>query len=62
LFANLGEVHLNTLASAFRPRAYQKQEVIFRQGDNGHEVYLMREGKVRIFKVSPDGRKLPSYG
>jgi len=55
LFASLHETHLSALAGAFRPRAYKKAEIIFRHGDNGHEVYLIREGKIRIFKVSSTG-------
>jgi CRP-like cAMP-binding protein len=57
VFASLGEAHLSSIAQSFRPRTYEKSDVIFRQGDNGHEVYLIREGKVRIFKVSPSGQE-----
>jgi len=57
LFVSLNDTYLNSLAQSFRPRTYEKTDVIFRQGDNGHEVYLIRTGKVRIFKVSPSGQE-----
>ena len=55
LFADLKEEGLTRIVNDLRLREYAKDEVIFRQGDTSHEVYVIVEGKVRIFKISPSG-------
>ena len=55
LFADLKEEDLTRIVNDLRLREYAKDEVIFRQGDTSHEVYVIVEGKVRIFKISPSG-------
>lgn len=55
LFAKLNEAGLERLARAFRRRELAKGDVIFRQGDESRDFYLVLTGKVRIFKVSPAG-------
>ncbi len=57
LFAKLNEVGLERLARAFRRRELAKGDVIFRQGDESRDFYLVLTGKVRIFKVSPGGHE-----
>ncbi len=39
----------------FRLREYVRDELIFRQGDETTEVYVVLRGKVRIFRTSPSG-------
>lgn len=55
LFAGLGEPALARLADDFRPKSYDKDEIIFRQGDRSQEMYVVYSGKVRIFRISPSG-------
>ena len=55
LFADLKESQLGLVAHDFRLRTYEKDATIFRQDDRGHEMYVILEGKVRIFKLSPAG-------
>jgi CRP-like cAMP-binding protein len=55
LFADLKESQLGVVAHDFRLRTYEKDATIFRQDDRGHEMYVILEGKVRIFKLSPAG-------
>jgi CRP-like cAMP-binding protein len=57
LFAELKEVDLRILANDFRPRAYEKDATIFRQDDNSRELYVVFEGRVRIFTLSPAGNE-----
>ena len=53
LFADLPERELAALVDDFRLREYARDELIFRQGDETREVYVVLRGKVRIYKVSP---------
>ena len=57
VFADLAERDLASLAEDMRSKEYAKDETIFRQGDESREVYLVRKGKVRIYKISPSGNE-----
>ena len=55
LFAELSAPERTAMTSELRLREYGKDELIFRQGDETKEVYIVLKGKVRIFKTSPGG-------
>jgi CRP/FNR family transcriptional regulator, cyclic AMP receptor protein len=57
LFAQLNAAELATLAGAFRSRSYPKNQVIFSEGDDSDDLYVVLKGKVRIFMTSPGGNK-----
>jgi len=57
LLASIAEQHLKRMVSDFRLRQFDKDDVIFRQGDESREIYILLQGKVRIFKISPSGNE-----
>jgi CRP-like cAMP-binding protein len=57
LFAELSEADLATLISEFQLREYEKEETIFHQGDDSRELYIVLNGKIRIYKTSPSGNE-----
>jgi len=57
LFGSLSENDLRLLAGDFRPRVYEKDAIIFRQGDTSCELFVIVEGKVRVFRLSPAGNE-----
>jgi CRP/FNR family transcriptional regulator, cyclic AMP receptor protein len=57
LFAALKMADLERLVEDFRVREYTRDEIIFRQGDDSREIYVVLKGKVRIFKISPSGNE-----
>ena len=57
LFAGLSKSQLETLARSAVPRAYQKDERIFSEGDEGTGFYVIMAGRVKISKVSSDGKE-----
>ncbi|MBK8046336.1 MAG: Crp/Fnr family transcriptional regulator [Anaerolineales bacterium] len=57
LFADLAEKDLQVIVDDLRVRDYAKDAIIFRQDDESREVYFVRKGKVRIFKISPSGNE-----
>lgn len=57
VFSDLAERDLASLAEDMRSKEYAKDETIFRQGDESREVYFVRKGKVRIYKISPSGNE-----
>lgn len=56
LFAGLDVEGLRELATAVKRRAFRAGEVIFHQDDSGQVLYVIREGKVKIYITSPDGQ------
>jgi CRP/FNR family transcriptional regulator, dissimilatory nitrate respiration regulator len=64
LFSGLGEAdlaHLNRIAA---DRIYRRGETIFLEGDPGDGFYIVAAGKVKVFKVSLEGKEqiLHIYG
>lgn len=57
LFAGLGEKHLSAIVQDLRSRDYKKDELLFRQGDESREIYIILKGKIRVYKISPSGNE-----
>lgn len=57
LFADVPPESLRTLAQDLRSRKYGRDDIIFHQGDYGYTLYVVKEGKVRIFKTSKSGNE-----
>jgi CRP/FNR family cyclic AMP-dependent transcriptional regulator len=57
LFSGLPEADLAILVNDFRLREYHRDEIIFHEGDHGRDLYVIVQGKVRIFKTSPSGNE-----
>ncbi len=56
-FKTLNDPELANLARALIDRTYDKDEVVFIEGEPCQGLYIVREGTVRIFKLSPEGRE-----
>ncbi len=54
-FVDLQDKDLTVLVNDLDLRKYEKNEIIFHQGDLSRELYILIEGKVRIFRTSPSG-------
>ncbi len=50
---------LDRRIAGMRARAFERGEVIFRQGDPGaREAYLVHDGKVEVRRRTPDGERI----
>jgi CRP/FNR family transcriptional regulator len=56
VFAELGADDLGRVAQVAVPRAFQGQEVIFREGDDSDTCYIVRSGHARAIRTHSDGR------
>jgi CRP-like cAMP-binding protein len=54
-FKELSRETLKALASIASSRDLRKRETLFREGDAGKAIYLLRSGAVQLHKTSPDG-------
>lgn len=50
LFAYCTQAQLRAVASATRPRHYEAGEVVFTEGDEGHEIFLIINGNLEVSK------------
>jgi len=57
LFDGLPEEQLKALAGICLLRTYRKGQLIFAEGDEGNGFYIVQSGRIRIFKLSPEGGK-----
>ena len=57
LFASLTENEIKALATRVSKRRVQRGELLFGEGDPCKGLYLVVSGKIRIFKVSAEGRE-----
>jgi CRP-like cAMP-binding protein len=57
LFSGLDERSLDEIASAASVRKAARQEMIFFEGETAEALFIVGRGKVKIFKVSPDGKE-----
>jgi CRP-like cAMP-binding protein len=55
LFADLSDRQLKRVQGLLHPRTYKADEVVFRQGDAGAGMYVVKHGSVRVVLTAPDG-------
>lgn len=53
LFEGLTQSQLRRVASIARPRGYEVGACLFREGETGHDMFIILEGKVRISQQVP---------
>ena len=58
IFAGLSDEDLHALMSVTRRRTFRSGEVIFHRDDPGQILYVIKEGKVKICLISPDGQEI----
>ena len=57
LFSGLPPAGVARAAAAARERVYRKGSSIFFEGDPGEAMFIIKEGAVKIYKLSPDGKE-----
>ena len=56
LFKGLTEDQFEQIRQIAKDRFYDRGKTIFLEGDQGNGFYAVLEGRVKIYKVSMDGR------
>jgi CRP-like cAMP-binding protein len=57
LFSGLSEAELGMLQSSIRLRKFAAGQSLFDQGDPAHEFFLLRQGAVKLYRVSAAGQE-----
>lgn len=55
LFAGLSEKSLEKLIQGATVKAYAKGKMLFQQGDPAAHFYILLNGRVKLFRLTPDG-------
>jgi CRP/FNR family transcriptional regulator len=58
VFSTLDIPERNRIGELACKRLYQRNEYLFREGDPADTVYLIKSGKVKLFKVSAGGKEI----
>ncbi len=58
IFADLPDEDVRALTSVAKRRTFRAGEVIFHREDPGQVLYMIKEGKVKICIISPDGQEI----
>ncbi|HEY3055360.1 MAG TPA: Crp/Fnr family transcriptional regulator [Thermoanaerobaculia bacterium] len=58
LFAELDDRELASIAGVAKTRRYAKDDVIFHADESGDVFCIIREGKVKITMISPEGKEI----
>ncbi len=58
LFKDLEDEELQEIEPYLRPSSFAKKEVIFAEGDPPEHLYFVTRGKVKITKLSQDGKEI----
>jgi len=57
IFATLTPEELDEVGAITFDRTYQKGEAVYRAGDRKGKLYLIHTGRVRVYRLSPDGKE-----
>jgi len=57
LFAGLREEDLKRIKGIALPRQVGKREVLFSEGEEAKGFYVILSGKVKLYKISPEGKE-----
>jgi len=57
LFKGLSEGQLSGLAGIAVEKTFSRGQTIFSEGDEGHGFFIALSGRLKVFKLSPDGRE-----
>ncbi len=58
IFSALGSSELKEISPYLIPASFKKRDVIFSEGDPSEWLYIVTEGKVKITKLSQEGKEI----
>ncbi|MGF7056391.1 Crp/Fnr family transcriptional regulator [Brassicibacter mesophilus] len=58
IFSQLLEADLKKLENIAKERFYKKGALVISEGNKGEAIYIIKTGKVKIYKTSSDGREI----
>lgn len=57
IFNHLEEQQMNEITNITQPVRYKKGESVYRSGDLSHSLFIVHEGKIRVYRLSENGKE-----
>jgi CRP/FNR family cyclic AMP-dependent transcriptional regulator len=57
LFSGLDDEAAAALEASMAPASLRRGEILFNEGDDGNQLYVVIDGKIKLGRTSPDGRE-----
>jgi CRP/FNR family cyclic AMP-dependent transcriptional regulator len=57
LFSGLDDEVAGALEASMASASLRRGEILFSEGDDGNQLYVVTEGKIKLGRTSPDGRE-----
>lgn len=57
IFSGLGEAHLKEIMRTAKAASYKNKEIIHHAGDISDALYIVKEGKIKIYRLSESGKE-----
>lgn len=61
IFSKLSDEHLHRIMPLIAHKEYQKGELLLREGEKTESVVILNKGRVKAYKITPDGREQILY-
>jgi len=58
MFSALSEIHKKELHNAIHVKYYNKDSIVFYEGDESEYLHILMEGDVKLYKTSPKGSQI----
>ncbi|HHV63112.1 MAG TPA: Crp/Fnr family transcriptional regulator [Firmicutes bacterium] len=58
LFSDLTDAQFAQVISCIENRSYSKEEFLFHEGDRASRIFVLKSGRIKLFKNSWDGKEL----
>lgn len=58
IFAELPDEELAKVGKLFRERQYKRNDIVFFEEDTGHYLYFVKEGRVKVSRLLPNGKEM----
>lgn len=57
LFKSLSPKELESIQSCLREKSYDKGEILFSEDEMCHRIFIVREGRVKLYRIASTGRE-----
>ncbi len=61
LFSGMSGLEVNAVSAFLEPRRFLKDDVVFREGETGKELFIVRSGRIGSYATLPDGSRRDVY-
>ncbi len=57
IFTDLSDSEMNSAAEMFKEHRYKRSEIIFVEEDTGNYMYVIKDGRVKVSRILPNGKE-----